>query len=316
MKNEVYKVPILLIIFKRKDTALQVIDAIAKVRPKVLYISQDGPRNEKERKEVLETRQAVLSEINWNCDLKTFFHDRNLGFKKHIPEALDIFFKDNEYGIYLEDDNVPSPEFFYFQKELLGKYKDDQRILAINGTNLYPDLNENKNSYRLSQLGCFWGVGIWRRSWKLYNPETPDLDSFRYSDYKDYIFSKKYFIYLEFFLNLVKKNMLAAWDYQFVYSAIKNRKYFISPSHNLVNNIGLNNVSTNPFLQNYKTSVGFTNTFKIIHPKELIYSKEEDEKYFGEMYKFFYLRIILNKIFYSFPVKVRDKVSSFLKSFT
>ena len=231
-----------------------------------------------------------MSKINWDCDLKTYFHDKNLGFKKHIPEALDIFFRDNEYGIYLEDDNVPSKEFFYFEKKLLQKYKNDQSIFAINGTNLYPNLGNNKYPYRLSQLGCFWGAGIWRRSWELYNSEILDLNKFLYPDYKDYIFSKKYFIYLKFFLNLVNKNMLAAWDYQLVYSAIKNRKYFISPSRNLVNNIGLNNVSTNPFLQDYKTGVNSAGTSEIIHPKELIYSKEEDKKYFGEMYKFFYLR--------------------------
>ena len=315
MTIDKFDVPILLIIFRRKNTALKVIKAIAKVKPKTLYISQDGPRNSIEKKEVLETRQAVISEINWDCDLKTYFHDRNLGFKKHIPEALDVFFKDNEYGIYLEDDNVPSKEFFHFQRELLRKYKDDKRIFAINGTNLYPHVTDSKYSYRLSEIGCFWGLGIWRRSWNLYNP-APFINNFSYTDYKDYIFSRKYFVYLKFFLDLVNKNMLAAWDYQFVYSAIKSRSYFISPTLNLVSNIGLNSASTNLFLQDYKTSVSFDDKFKIVHPKIIAYSKKEDKKYFDIMYKFFYPRIILNKVFYLFPVKVRNYLSSFLKSFT
>ena len=38
MKNDYFDVPILFVIFRRKKTALQVIDAISKVKPKKLYI--------------------------------------------------------------------------------------------------------------------------------------------------------------------------------------------------------------------------------------------------------------------------------------
>jgi len=58
-----FNVPVLFIIFRRKDAALKVIEAIAKVRPKKLYISQDGPRNSEEIRQVSETREAVLSKI-------------------------------------------------------------------------------------------------------------------------------------------------------------------------------------------------------------------------------------------------------------
>ncbi|MGA2910819.1 MAG: hypothetical protein ABSE04_03430 [Candidatus Microgenomates bacterium] len=299
------KTPVLLIIFKRKETSLHVIRAIGKVKPKILYISQDGPRNINEEKEVLETRRAVLSEIKWNCKLVTLFHKKNLGFKKHIPEALSRFFKDNEYGIYLEDDTIPSKEFFYFEEELLKKYKNDNRIFAIDGTNLYPNLTKNESSYYLSQIGCIWGIGMWRRSWKLYHSEIPNLKSFKYSDYENFIFSKKFFIYLKFFLDLVNKNKLNAWDYQLTYAAIRNKKYFLYPSLNLVDNIGLNKINTNPFLQNYRTGITFIKSFKIHHPKQLIYSHKRDEIYFNKMYRFSYARILLNLLYFAFPDNFR-----------
>ena len=37
-----FNTPILLIIFKRKDTALKVLETIKEVKPKKLYIAADG----------------------------------------------------------------------------------------------------------------------------------------------------------------------------------------------------------------------------------------------------------------------------------
>jgi len=155
-----FDVPILFIIFRRKDTALQVIDAIAKVKPEKLYISQDEPRNEKEKKEVLETRKAVLSRINWDCKLTFWKHSKNLGLRKHIPQAFDRFFEKEEYGIYLEDDTLPNEDFFYFQRELLKKYKDNDNIFFIKSTNFYPNIMKSQYSYYLTQLGSVWDMGI------------------------------------------------------------------------------------------------------------------------------------------------------------
>ena len=147
-----FDVPILLILFARKATALRVIDAIAKVKPKRLYISQDGPRNKKEEAIILDVRKAVLSKINWDCDLTVWTHDNNLGLRKHVPEAFDKFFVKEEYGIYLEDDTLPSSDFFYFQEKMLMKYENDSRVFYIEGTNLYPNLMRSKDSYFLTQL--------------------------------------------------------------------------------------------------------------------------------------------------------------------
>lgn len=308
-----YNVPILFIIFRRKDFALEVIKAIAKVKPQTLYISQDGSRNAKEEKVVLETRNAVLAEINWDCKLTVWTHGKNLGLKKHIPEALGKFFKNEEYGIYFEDDTIPTKEFFCYEKELLQKYKSDKRIFAINGTNLYPDLINNKYSYYLSQLGCFWGVGMWRRSWLLYDSKISDIENFKYTNYRDYIFDRKFILYLKVFLNLVKENKLNTWDYQLTYSAIKNKKYFIGPSKNLVKNSGFGKASTNPFLQKYVTNTHYIDKFKLNHPKILTYNKSVDKIYFKKMYKFFHIRILLTVLFFQFPRKMRNIIAKVIK---
>lgn len=291
MKNKhKFNIPILFIIFRRKNTALRVIRAIAKVKPRKLYISQDGPRNENEKLEVLATREAILSKIDWDCRVTVWTHDENLGLIKHIPGALDKFFEKEEYGIYLEDDTVPSEDFFYYEKELLEKYKTDKRIFSINATNFFPGLLKIKQSYYLTEIGDIWGMGLWKRSWNLYRPDIKDFSKLsKEEEYKSYFFSRKFRFYLETFCKAVIKGKLNTWDVQLIYAAVKNKMFFIAPKVNLVNNIGLGNKASNISLQTYYKSFG--KIFPLLHPKKLIYNKTNDILYFDNLLKGGWLRL-------------------------
>jgi len=307
-----FDTPILFIIFRRKDTASQVINAIAKVKPKKLYISQDGPRNPEEKKEVLETREAVLSKINWDCQLTVWTHKKNLGLKKHIPGALDRFFEKEECGIYLEDDTLPSKDFFYFEQKLLEKYRNDKRIFSINGTNFYPDKIKSNDSYYLSKIGDIWGFGLWRRSWKLYHSGMEDIEKIsKTSEYKDYFFSRKYKFYLETFWKAIRRRKLDSWAMQLVYTAVRNNMYFITPKCNLVNNVGTNKKASNPSLQTYYQDLG--NPFPIDHPGGLVYEKTKDTVYFDNMLKMGWIRLLLIRIYLFLPSDFKKTVNSIIK---
>lgn len=299
-----FDVPILFVIFRRKDEALSVIAAISKVKPSKLYISQDGPRNEKEKKEILATQKAVLSKINWKCKLTLWAHSENLGLKKHVPYALDRFFEKEEYGIYLEDDTVPSMDFFYFQKELLNKYKNNTKIFSINGTNFYPELVNVDGSYYFSKLGDIWGMGIWKRSWKLYKSKIEDLDIIsNKKDYKKIFINLKHKFYLETFWNAVINNKLDSWAMQLVYAALKNNMLFISPSVNMVNNIGKNSSGSNIAIQEYHKE--FNTPFPLRHPKNLEYDNKNDSVYFDNMLRGGWLRLVLIRIYLSLPLNLK-----------
>ena len=62
-----YKTPILLIIFRRKDVALKCLERIRKVLPTKLYIAGDGARANVvgEQESVEATRKAVLDARDW-----------------------------------------------------------------------------------------------------------------------------------------------------------------------------------------------------------------------------------------------------------
>ena len=87
--------PILFIIFNRKDVALKSLAAIKKSRPKKIYISGDGPRStvEQDKEKVKNTREAILAAIDWDCEIKNLFKEKNLAGAPVVKTVKIGFFK-------------------------------------------------------------------------------------------------------------------------------------------------------------------------------------------------------------------------------
>jgi len=115
-----FETAILFLVFNRPNTTKKVFDKICQLKPSKLYIASDGPRttNKIERKKIEKVRQ-IVNKVDWPCKLKTLYRDKNLGCKKAVSSAIDWFFSFEKKGIILEDDCVPSLDFFYFCENLL-----------------------------------------------------------------------------------------------------------------------------------------------------------------------------------------------------
>ena len=107
---------VLFLVFNRLDTTKQVFEAIREAKPPRLYIAADGARETKagEAEKVTAVRDFILKNIDWECDIKTLFREENLGCKYAVSGAIDWFFDNEEMGIILEDDCLPSQSFFGF----------------------------------------------------------------------------------------------------------------------------------------------------------------------------------------------------------
>ena len=106
-------VPVLFIIFNKSDTTEQVFQAIAKAKPRQLFIAADGPRTgwlgEAER---CALTRAIVQKIDWPCEVKQRFSEVNLGCGKHPASAITWTFEHVDRAIILEDDCVPHETFF------------------------------------------------------------------------------------------------------------------------------------------------------------------------------------------------------------
>ena len=161
-------VPVLFLIFKRPDTTQRVFEAIKKAKPKQLFISADGGRNEEEKKSCNALREAIVAQIDWDCELKTLFRENNLGCKMAVSSGISWFFEEVEQGIILEDDCLPNESFFKFCETMLEKYKDDQSIWHIGANNFQDSIKRGDADYFFSMYSHIWGWASWRDRWQKY----------------------------------------------------------------------------------------------------------------------------------------------------
>ena len=155
--------PVLFIAFNRVQPARKVMEAIREAKPPRLYFACDGPRNEAERNRCEEVR-ALVSMVDWDCEVFTRFSDVNLGVMMGESIAMDWFFENEEEGIILEDDTWPSQSFFWFCQELLERYRHDERVWCIMGNTMMGGSWEEDSYYFSAHgYGAYWGWAGWRR---------------------------------------------------------------------------------------------------------------------------------------------------------
>ena len=215
-------------------------EAIREAKPPRLYVAADGPRadNPAEAEKVKQVRR-IATQVDWDCEVKTLFRDNNLGCKYAVSGSVDWFFENEEEGIILEDDCLPSQSFFWFCEELLDRYRNDMRIMIISGYNKQEMWNQDKYDYFFSNFGGIWGWASWRRAWNLYDLDMKELESFIENNYFEFLLGEKLGnIRKNQMINVIQNNV-DTWDYQWGFARHLNSGLACVPSKNLVENIGL-----------------------------------------------------------------------------
>lgn len=279
--------PVLFIVFNRPSTTRQVFDAIRKAKPRKLFIAADGPRENipGELEKCLETR-TIATTIDWECDVTTLFREKNLGCGKGPANAITWFFSQVEEGIILEDDCLPSPDFFPFCSQLLEKYRFDSRVMQIGGNNLKQwTTGDEDYSYFFSNHNYIWGWATWRRAWKLFHFNMEYYDIIKQKHYHDHYYKSfdeqafSRYVFDETYADLEQPTV---WDFQWQYSRMLQGGLSIVPYRNLVINVGYGSDATHtskavdilPYLKLERTE------FPLRHPEFIMAHAERDEKIF------------------------------------
>ncbi len=232
---------VLFLVFNRLDTTKQVFEAIRQAKPPRLYIAADGARERKEGEEerVNVVRNYIISNIDWECEVKTFFRERNFGCKMAIIEAIDWFFVNEEMGIILEDDCLPNQSFFLFCEELLGKYSENTSVSAISGTNIN-GISSTESDYFYSLIGGNWGWATWRSSWNNFHSDiTSFLTDENLSIIESNLNNKRLFSAVKsIYKNNIDSMENDAWDFQWLFIRLLNNQLTVVPKRNLISNIG------------------------------------------------------------------------------
>jgi hypothetical protein len=291
--------PVLFIIFNRPDIAKKSFLKIRDARPSRLYIACDGPRNTNEQNIVELTRKTIQELIDWECDVHYLFQEKNLGCSMGVYTAISWFFEHEECGIILEDDCKVNASLFPFMEELLERYKDDQRIGMIAGTNTC--LIQTETSYYFSRYKACWGWATWKRSWK--NMDLPMR--WRKTDhYMSILRNMGYrgcdINYWKYRLKLIDNNQVSAWDWQWYFTLAAQNQLSIFPKINLVSNIGFgeNATHTTNKKQPKEYLAHMELDFPLMHPEYVIPNDSFDKCYYRNNNSFYYtlMRFIPFKI--------------------
>ncbi len=231
--------PILLVGFNRPDYMAAQIDALRRARPRKIYFAVDGPRAEKPAEvELCRKVQDCVKLIDWTCEIKTLFRDKNLGCKYGVSGAITWFFENESEGIVLEDDCRPSVDFLRFATEMLARYGDDERIGAVCGFNFFNLQSDENASYHFSRHMDVWGWASWRRVWKDYDVNIAE-DANNVSALLDQTTATPY--YKKFYSKIARGvgNGLSTWDVQFSLLFLAKSYLSVVPKVRLVSNVGL-----------------------------------------------------------------------------
>lgn len=279
MINDTYLVesPILFLVFNRPDVTALVFNEIKKAKPKKLYVAADGARHDEELNKCNIVRE-IATNIDWNCELLTLFRDENLGCKYAISSAISWFFENEEQGIILEDDCLPSNDFFRFCDEMLEHYKDETKVRFIGGSNFQFGSKRGNASYYFSNLSHVWGWASWRRVWNEYDVELVKLKDLDHYEIFNSIFNNP-FLASDWYEIIQKlyNNEIDTWDYQLSITNLFSGGLSVIPNANLISNIGFGNDATHTFSANgfENISYGELDTI-IIHPVSFLPEKAAD----------------------------------------
>lgn len=259
--------PVALIFFNRPDTFEKVFEKVRMVKPRKLFLVQDGPRNESDLPKIEQCRK-IAENIDWDCKVVKDYSEVNLGCGVRPQSGITNALKQVDRLIILEDDCVPSISFFKYCEENLERYKNDDRICYISGLNHFETWDCGESDYFFTKTGAIAAWATWARVWnKYYDYNVKNTgDDYTFNTIEKQI-SNKYIAksrtssILRAKQSIDKGEKLSYWDAQWGFVKYSQNMLVIVPKYNLIHNIGIGVSSTHgsslkkPQFKKYKNFV-------------------------------------------------------------
>ncbi len=241
-----YKVPILITLFNRPHHTEKLITYLNDINPEKIYIFIDGPRKNNGQ-DIINCKKVfeMTKKINSNITILEKKSDINLGCKEAVSRALKWFFSEEKWGIILEDDCLPNKDFFKFCFWGLAKFENQNHIGGITGNNFLNGKIFLKDSFYYSKYAHCWGWATWKRVWEKYDKNISFWNEYKNSEDWINFFEKnveqKYWTKI---LNNVFSGKINSWAYPWNLCLWREKKMIVTPSVNLVQNIGFGKEAT------------------------------------------------------------------------
>ena len=228
-----------LFLYNRPDLTLKVFEAIRAARPARLFLLADGPNQSRPGDLALCQQARECLDVDWECEVFRDLSSEHLGQRLRVETGFRLVFDRVEEAILLEDDIVPSPDFFWFCEELLERHRNDERVLSIGGSAIHFGLLETGGSYAFSRYPTSCGWATWKRAIERYDPirRHPERFPDALSWLRHHLANPQAAAYWAYLFEPAPPRRLT-WDFVWARTGFLVDGLHAVPMRNLVSNIG------------------------------------------------------------------------------
>lgn len=268
MSDKYRNTPILLLVFKRPEMTRRVLAQLRAANVQTLYISSDAADSEESALGVAQVREIIVEEVDWNCSVHYNLRDENKGLREGVLSGIDWFFENETEGIILEDDCIPSPEFFDFCHTMLERFRDNPGVMHVAGDNS-PNLRIPQDwSYCFIEYPHVWGWATWKSAWDLYDRDLALWQRFVSAEMIPslFTFDDERSIWEPLLDRLWRDGIPDTWDWQWAITLKMHRGLAVQSLTNLVSNVGSGPLATHTRNLGGRENVALGRMGQLRHP--------------------------------------------------
>lgn len=232
----------LVIAFRRPDETKFLLDRLSKISNLSVTVYVDNSRDfliQRLRQEVLEVVDGTAANV-----IDIISPSEPMGCRRSVETAITEFLGKHGQGLVLEDDLVPSDDFFEFAFWALREFRGTNAMM-ISGRNEFSTLGARKRGYEITTGGT-WGWGTWVESWEKYNSDIGIPSVEELSDLSMWLKShdRLTWSFICAGVRLVESGKIDTWDFHWAMSRLQNGGVSINAPTNMVENVGHTKQST------------------------------------------------------------------------
>ena len=213
--------PILILGYNRFDKFSRCITTLKEQGLKKIYVSIDGPKNEFDKRIQKKIINFCLNN-RLNLEIKTQNLNTNFGCRLGPIKGINWFFRENKYGVILEDDVIISQKCIELFSVLLEKYHFNENIMSISSFNEFT----NKKIESIYEIPVWrsWGWASWATKWQMHLKFSNRIKNLNIWQIYNLLPKEYRLIETAELIKSCQLNLMDAWDYEFNFSHIVNKK--------------------------------------------------------------------------------------------
>ncbi len=226
---------VLLLAFRRWQNIHLILDQCRLADVPRVYLHVDGGMTESEKVDVARTIEVATNyKKQWGIDIRIATQKENIGCAVSMILSLNTIFQNEKQLTVLEDDCIPTTDFFYFIDASFQEMGKNPKIGISCGVQFAP-ASLTHGDWLLSRYPFNWGWGITKFHWGLLSTTITKHEKLKLVESQ---ISREERTYWNAGCRRALDGFTDVWDTLLVREMIRHNSFAILPGVNLVRNVG------------------------------------------------------------------------------